>query len=43
VRLHGEEAEGTFAGLDSAGALRLLMSDGVEHRIAAGDVFFANS
>jgi BirA family transcriptional regulator, biotin operon repressor / biotin---[acetyl-CoA-carboxylase] ligase len=44
VRLHGEqEAEGTFAGLDSAGALRLLMSDGAERRIAAGDVLFANS
>jgi BirA family transcriptional regulator, biotin operon repressor / biotin---[acetyl-CoA-carboxylase] ligase len=43
VRLHGEEAEGTFAGLDSGGALRLLMSDGAERRIAAGDVFFANS
>lgn len=36
-----EEAEGTFAGLDSAGALRLLMTDGAERRIAAGDVFFA--
>jgi len=43
VRLQDEEAEGTFAGLDSAGALRLLMSDGAERRVAAGDVFFANS
>jgi BirA family biotin operon repressor/biotin-[acetyl-CoA-carboxylase] ligase len=43
VRLHGEEAEGTFAGLDSAGALRLLLSNGAERRVAAGDVFFANS
>ena len=43
VRLHGEEAEGTYAGLDSGGALRLLMSDGAERRIAAGDVFFATS
>jgi BirA family biotin operon repressor/biotin-[acetyl-CoA-carboxylase] ligase len=43
VRLQGEEAEGTFAGLDSGGALRLLMSDGAERRIAAGDVFFATS
>lgn len=43
VRLHDEEAEGTFAGLDSGGALRLLMSDGAERRVAAGDVFFANS
>jgi BirA family biotin operon repressor/biotin-[acetyl-CoA-carboxylase] ligase len=43
VRLHGEEVEGSYAGLDSGGALRLLMSDGAERRIAAGDVFFANS
>jgi BirA family transcriptional regulator, biotin operon repressor / biotin---[acetyl-CoA-carboxylase] ligase len=43
VRLQDEEAEGTFAGLDSAGALRLLLSDGAERRVAAGDVFFANS
>jgi BirA family biotin operon repressor/biotin-[acetyl-CoA-carboxylase] ligase len=43
VRLPGEEAEGTYAGLDSGGALRLLMSDGAERRIAAGDVFFATS
>ena len=43
VRLTGEEAEGTFAGLDSGGALRLLMSDGAERRIFAGDVFFAIS
>jgi BirA family biotin operon repressor/biotin-[acetyl-CoA-carboxylase] ligase len=39
----GEEAEGTFAGLDSAGSLRLVTSDGTERRIAAGDVFFARS
>jgi biotin-(acetyl-CoA carboxylase) ligase len=44
VRLQDqEEAEGTFAGLDSGGALRLLMSDGAERRVAAGDVFFANT
>ena len=42
VRLHNEETEGLFAGLDSGGALRLLMSDGVERRVAAGDVFFAS-
>lgn len=36
-----EEAEGTFAGLDSGGALRLLLSDGAERRVSAGDVFFA--
>jgi BirA family biotin operon repressor/biotin-[acetyl-CoA-carboxylase] ligase len=41
VRIKDEqEAEGLFAGLDSAGALRLLMSDGAERRVAAGDVFF---
>lgn len=44
VRLgNDEETEGLFAGLDAAGALRLLMSDGAERRVAAGDVFFANS
>jgi BirA family biotin operon repressor/biotin-[acetyl-CoA-carboxylase] ligase len=42
VRLHNEEAEGLFAGLDSGGALRLLMSDGAERRVAAGDVFFGS-
>jgi len=42
VRLHNEEAEGLFAGLDAAGALRLLMSDGAERRVAAGDVFFGS-
>ena len=36
-----EEAEGTFAGLDSGGTLRLTLSDGAERRITAGDVFFA--
>jgi BirA family biotin operon repressor/biotin-[acetyl-CoA-carboxylase] ligase len=42
VRLQDEEAEGLFAGLDSGGALRLLMSDGAERRVAAGDVFFGS-
>jgi BirA family biotin operon repressor/biotin-[acetyl-CoA-carboxylase] ligase len=42
VRLkEDDEAEGIFAGLDAAGALRLGTSDGGERRIAAGDVFFA--
>jgi BirA family biotin operon repressor/biotin-[acetyl-CoA-carboxylase] ligase len=41
VVLKDQEAEGTFAGLDSGGALRLSLSDGTERRIAAGDVFFA--
>jgi len=41
VRIKDEpETEGVFAGLDSEGALRLLMSDGAERRVAAGDVFF---
>jgi BirA family biotin operon repressor/biotin-[acetyl-CoA-carboxylase] ligase len=39
----GEETEGTFAGLDSSGSLRLVTSDGAERRITAGDVFFARS
>jgi BirA family transcriptional regulator, biotin operon repressor / biotin---[acetyl-CoA-carboxylase] ligase len=41
VRLPNEEAEGLFAGLDSGGALRLLMTDGAERRVTAGDVFFS--
>ena len=41
VRIKDEpETEGVFAGIDSEGALRLLMSDGAERRVAAGDVFF---
>jgi BirA family biotin operon repressor/biotin-[acetyl-CoA-carboxylase] ligase len=43
VRLHHEETEGVFAGLDSAGALRLVTRDGAEHRVAAGDVFFPSA
>jgi BirA family biotin operon repressor/biotin-[acetyl-CoA-carboxylase] ligase len=39
VRLNGEELEGTYAGLDSDGALR-LKTDAGERRITAGDVFF---
>ncbi len=42
VKLNGEELEGTYAGLDSDGALRLKTQDG-EHRITAGDVFFART
>jgi BirA family biotin operon repressor/biotin-[acetyl-CoA-carboxylase] ligase len=41
VRLNDEEAEGIFAGLDSAGALRLLTTNG-ERRVTAGDVFFSS-
>jgi len=41
VRLSGTETEGTYAGLDSEGALRLRTADG-EKRITAGDVFFAS-
>jgi BirA family biotin operon repressor/biotin-[acetyl-CoA-carboxylase] ligase len=41
VRIKDEqETEGLYAGLDSEGGLRLLMSDGAERRVAAGDVFF---
>ena len=40
VRLNGEETEGTYAGLDSDGALRLKTADG-ERKVTAGDVFFA--
>jgi BirA family biotin operon repressor/biotin-[acetyl-CoA-carboxylase] ligase len=40
VRLNGEEIEGTYAGLDSDGALKLKTADG-ERRITAGDVFFS--
>lgn len=40
VKINDEETEGVYAGLDSDGALRLLTADGLEHRIAAGDVFF---
>jgi BirA family biotin operon repressor/biotin-[acetyl-CoA-carboxylase] ligase len=41
VKLNGVETEGTYAGLDSEGALRLKTADG-ERRINAGDVFFAS-
>jgi BirA family biotin operon repressor/biotin-[acetyl-CoA-carboxylase] ligase len=41
VKLDGGETEGTYAGLDSEGALRLKTADG-EQRISAGDVFFAS-
>ena len=41
VRINGAELEGEYAGLDSEGALRLRAPDG-EHRITAGDVFFAS-
>ena len=41
VRLNGTETEGTYAGLDSEGALKLRTADG-EQRITAGDVFFAS-
>jgi BirA family biotin operon repressor/biotin-[acetyl-CoA-carboxylase] ligase len=41
VSLNGEETEGTYAGLDADGALRLKTAEG-EQRIAAGDVFFAS-
>ena len=37
------EAEGTFAASTQEARSVLLMSDGAERRIAAGDVFFATS
>jgi BirA family biotin operon repressor/biotin-[acetyl-CoA-carboxylase] ligase len=40
VRVGSQEAEGVYGGLDSDGALRLLMPDGGEYRVTAGDVFF---
>lgn len=40
VRLNGVETEGTYAGLDADGALRLKTAEG-EQRVTAGDVFFA--
>lgn len=44
VRVSAEkEVEGTFAGLDSNGALQLVTSDGAKRRITAGDVFFLRS
>ncbi len=41
VKIGGEEMEGSYAGLDTNGALRFLSGDGAEHRIVAGDVFFS--
>jgi BirA family biotin operon repressor/biotin-[acetyl-CoA-carboxylase] ligase len=40
VRVGSQEVEGVYGGLDSDGALRLLMPDGGEYRVTAGDVFF---
>jgi len=42
VRLPHETLEGTFRGLDQAGALRLGLRDGEERLISAGDVYFAD-
>jgi BirA family biotin operon repressor/biotin-[acetyl-CoA-carboxylase] ligase len=41
VSLSGEQIEGTYAGLDADGALRLRTAEGERH-ITAGDVFFAS-
>ena len=41
VRVGSQEAEGVYGGLDSDGALRLLMPGGGEYRVTAGDVFFS--
>jgi BirA family transcriptional regulator, biotin operon repressor / biotin---[acetyl-CoA-carboxylase] ligase len=40
VRVGSQQAEGVYGGLDADGALRLLMPDGGEYRVTAGDVFF---
>jgi BirA family biotin operon repressor/biotin-[acetyl-CoA-carboxylase] ligase len=39
VRLPNETVQGTFAGLDENGSLRLRLADGSERAIASGDVF----
>ncbi len=41
VRVGSQEAEGVYGGLDADGALRLLVPDGGEYRVTAGDVFFS--
>jgi BirA family biotin operon repressor/biotin-[acetyl-CoA-carboxylase] ligase len=41
VKVGGAEMEGSYAGLDTNGALRFLADDGAEHRIVAGDVYFS--
>ncbi|HEX6120376.1 MAG TPA: biotin--[acetyl-CoA-carboxylase] ligase [Dongiaceae bacterium] len=40
VRLEREVLSGLFRDLDPDGALRLVLADGTERRIAAGDVYF---
>jgi BirA family biotin operon repressor/biotin-[acetyl-CoA-carboxylase] ligase len=40
VRVGSQEVEGLYGGLDADGALRLMMPDGGEYRVTAGDVFF---
>ncbi|HEY1385722.1 MAG TPA: biotin--[acetyl-CoA-carboxylase] ligase [Dongiaceae bacterium] len=40
VRLERETLIGTFRDLEPDGTLRLVLSDGTERRIAAGDVYF---
>ncbi|WP_033069806.1 biotin--[acetyl-CoA-carboxylase] ligase [Thalassospira australica] len=41
ARLTDRELEGTFVGLDDDGSLILRENSGFEHRIGAGEVFFA--
>lgn len=41
ARLPKRELEGTFVGLDEDGSLILREDSGLEHRIGAGEVFFA--
>src|SRR5262249_47312002 len=40
VRLERETLTGTFQDLEPDGTLRLVLADGTERRIAAGDVYF---
>ena len=40
VRLSGETLRGTFADLDTSGALVLAQAEGSRRRVAAGEVFF---
>ncbi|MBO6804303.1 MAG: biotin--[acetyl-CoA-carboxylase] ligase, partial [Thalassospira sp.] len=41
ARLTERELQGTFVGLDEGGELILREDSGFEHRIGAGEVFFA--
>jgi BirA family biotin operon repressor/biotin-[acetyl-CoA-carboxylase] ligase len=40
VRLERETVSGVFRDMEPDGTLRLVLADGTERRIAAGDVYF---